>query len=283
MYNITIIGFGIVGKSIGFTLDKNKVTYKYYDILNKELNLTNIIKQNNENESSFYFLCLPTNTLSNGNLDLKSMHETCELLNKNVTNNSYVIIKSTILPSTTSTFIESYKNIYILFSPEFLREENSNMDMYFSKFILLGYDLDHCIDTYKQQLINIELFEFFKFIFNHNPDILIIFKPNTILEIFKYTVNVFLATKVLFMNEIFLLTEALNQQYSDVQSLFQLEPRLGHSHLNVPHNNLFGYGGKCFIPNTISLKYLQESLDLPSDLLSSVINRNDAIKKLKND
>ena len=282
-YNITIIGFGILGKSIGYTLTCNDIKYKYYDINDKSCgDLVDIIRYNNENIYSYYFLCLPTDALKSGDLDISSIHDTCTLLNETVTNNTHVILKSTVIPGTTDKLRETYLNINIVFSPEFLREATSNEDMLNSKFILIGCNTNE--SEYENKERNkIELFEFFKYIFHHIGELLIIFKPHTTLEIFKYTVNVFLASKVLFMNEIYLLTEKLNVDYTELQSLFKLDSRLGHSHFNVPNNENFGYSGKCFPANTVSLKYLQDSLDLRSDFLNSVIKRNDEIKKLKND
>ena len=278
MYNITIIGFGILGKSIGYTLCNNNIEYKHYDISDKLCgSLDDIITENNKNTDSYYFLCLPTDALENGDLDTSSIHETCKILNENCTNRSHVILKSTVLPGTTEKLRQLYTNLHLVFSPEFLREKSSNDDMYNSKFILLGCDIQ------EDERNNIEMFEFFKYIFNHQQDLLIIYKSNTTLELFKYTVNVFLATKVLFMNEIYLLSEKIGVDYSELQGLFSLDPRLGNSHFNIPNDGKFGFSGKCFPPNTRSLKYLQDSLGLPSDLISSVINRNDEIKKLKND
>jgi nucleotide sugar dehydrogenase len=278
MYNITIIGFGVLGKSIGYTLCNNNVSYKHYDILDKSCgDLNDIIKENNKNVDSYYFLCLPTDAMSDGNLDISSIHESCKTLNELCSNRSHVILKSTVLPGTTDSLRKLYTNLHLVFSPEFLREVSSNDDMYNSKFILLGCDPE------EDERNNVEIFEFFRFIFSHQPDLLIIYKPNTTLEIFKYTVNVFLATKVLFMNEIYLLTEKMNVSYNELKCLFELDSRLGHSHFNVPNNEKFGFDGTCFPPNTISLKYFQESLGLSSDLLNSVIKRNLEIKKLKND
>jgi nucleotide sugar dehydrogenase len=275
MYNITIIGFGVLGKSIGYTLCNNDIKYNYYDINESEsVNLHDIIQENNKNIDSYYFLCLPTDVKEDGNLDMSSINETCILLNNTCSNRAHVILKSTVLPGTTDNLCKLYTNLHLIFSPEFLREISANEDMYNSKFILLGYT--------DNERNNIEMFEFFKYIFNHCQDLLILYKSNTILEIFKYTVNVFLATKVLFMNEIYLLSEKMNVNYNELQNLFILDNRLGNSHFNVPNNEKFGYGGKCFIPNTISLKYLQESLGLPTDFINAVLKRNDEIK-LRND
>ena len=48
------------------------------------------------------------------------------------------IIKSTIIPGTTNSLIEKYKNLDIIFSPEFLTERTAKLDIITQTRIILG-------------------------------------------------------------------------------------------------------------------------------------------------
>ena len=48
------------------------------------------------------------------------------------------IIKSTVVPGTTNSLIEKYKNLDIIFSPEFLTERTAKLDIITQTRIILG-------------------------------------------------------------------------------------------------------------------------------------------------
>jgi UDPglucose 6-dehydrogenase len=59
--------------------------------------------------------------------------------------------------------------------------------------------------------------------------------------------NLFFATKVSFLNEMFKVAEKVDANWSEAIEGFILDGRIGHSHLNVPGpDGKFGFGGSCF-------------------------------------
>ena len=63
----------------------------------------------------------------------------------------------------------------------------------------------------------------------------------------KMTINMFLATKVAFANNVWALSKSLGISYIHLKQLLQLDERLGESHWDVPGpSGKFGFGGKCF-------------------------------------
>jgi UDP-glucose 6-dehydrogenase len=77
---------------------------------------------------------------------------------------------------------------------------------------------------------------------------------NTEAEMLKYVKNCFLAAKVGLFNEIYDLCEKKKIDYSKIKEMLLLDPRIGHTHMNVPgYNNLRGFGGTCFPKDTHSL------------------------------
>ena len=75
----------------------------------------------------------------------------------------------------------------------------------------------------------------------------IIFTDIETAEIIKYASNSFLATKVSFANEIYMICDKLNIDYDKVQEYATLDNRLGKSHWSVPGpDGKWGFGGSCF-------------------------------------
>jgi len=62
----------------------------------------------------------------------------------------------------------------------------------------------------------------------------------------KYTNNTFLATKVIFANQIYDLCKSLHINYDNIKECVAADPRIGKSHMDVAHRGYRGYGGKCF-------------------------------------
>ena len=59
--------------------------------------------------------------------------------------------------------------------------------------------------------------------------------------------NLFLATKVSFLNEMKILADSENIDWNTAIKGFTLDRRVGKSHNNVPgHDGKFGFGGSCF-------------------------------------
>jgi UDPglucose 6-dehydrogenase len=143
------------------------------------------------------------------------------------------IIKSTVLPGTTKSIIERF-GYNIVFSPEFLTERSSKIDMLTQSRIILGGREDLALRVK-------ELFEE-RFANKH-----IILTDSTTAEYVKYMNNCFLATKVSIMNEFKLLGDTIGVDWEKALYGFASDGRIGDSHLQVPGpDGLLGYGGTCF-------------------------------------
>ena len=100
-------------------------------------------------------------------------------------------------------------------------------------------------------------------------------------SLLKYTVNSFLATKVLFFNEIHDLFERLdtNMSWEDFISVIQLDSRIGKSHMQVPGpDGRYGFGGACFPKDTNALYEFSKSHGSDLDLLNKAIEKNNSIR-----
>jgi len=224
-FKVGVIGNGFVGESQAFAFSPTS-DLRIYDV--DPLKATHTKEQ--IDECDFIFVCVPTPMKRDGSQDLSFI----DRVFKEATEGPVYIIKSTILPGTTSELSTSYPNLRIVFSPEFLTERTAKLDMLTQARIILGGKSEY---TSKVR----ELFEQ-RFKNKH-----IIETDSTTAELIKYMNNTFFATKVSIMNEFKLLSDAIGADWSTALYGFAADGRIGDSHLHVPGpDGRLGYGGTCF-------------------------------------
>ena len=85
---------------------------------------------------------------------------------------------------------------------------------------------------------------------------------------------------MIFANEIYDLCSKLELDYDKIIEYATLDPRIGNSHLTVPGpDGDFGFGGHCFPKDLSALIYLSEKENSLNNLLKSVKETNDKIRK----
>jgi len=96
----------------------------------------------------------------------------------------------------------------------------------------------------------------------------------------KYVENTFLATKVTFFNQMYMLYQELGFEDFDVMvDAICSEPRLGHSHTQVPGpDGKFGYGGHCFPKDMSAMIELGNWVNADVSFLQSVKEFNEDIR-----
>jgi len=95
----------------------------------------------------------------------------------------------------------------------------------------------------------------------------------------KYAINTFLATKVIFMNELKSLADAAGIDYNVVKETVQFDERQGNSHFDVPGpDGQYGFGGACFPKDTSALLKYAESLGVVLSVLDTAVIKNKTIR-----
>ena len=95
----------------------------------------------------------------------------------------------------------------------------------------------------------------------------------------KYTINSFLATKVTFMNELHsLFTDYTDGDWNAFMQIVSSDPRIGKSHLNVPNNGEYGFGGACFPKDTDALLKFAGKNGHDLNVLNAAVLSNKAIR-----
>lgn len=287
---MNIIGYGYVGKSLGKLFELNGLVYQVCDPVFKEgqfiyydaEHLHQMVKYseeclNDNNSTNYYFISVPTpSDPITGKCETKIVSSIIEKLLKFVTKKTTIVIKSTISPGTLDSIyyiVKDKEYIDVVFCPEFLRESFCIEDTLNSRHSIIGIP-KKCPNTKR---LTDELSILYKSILYPSVlDFKVYVRPGTICELFKYTINCFLAVKVWYFNEINEVCEKMNVEYSALQEIFPLEPRLGSSHTDVPgHDGKYGFGLGCLPKETKALTQLQKELDIPNTILQEITYRNE--------
>ena len=242
---IGIVGQGFVGTAV------NEGLKQHFQIETFDIAKDSTCKSIDELaiKSDVIFVCLPTPMKENGKCYLGILEEVLSDLDY-INRCKTIVVKSTIPPGSTEKFNKIYKNINIVFNPEFLTEANSVEDFKNQNRIIIGGPRPA---TTKVKRIFDKAF----------PKVPIIKTGSTTAEMVKYFLNSFLATKVSFANEMYQICEGLNIDYDKVTEYAKYDERLGKSHLNVPGpDGDFGYGGHCFPKDVRALIQVAQELDI---------------------
>lgn len=204
------------------------------------------------------FVTVGTPPTKDGNIDLSSLKKVISGLSKVLKNkqeNHLVVIKSTVVPTTTSTvlvpMLKKLKNVGIAVNPEFLREGSALDDLINPHLIVIGCSEDQNCKT---------LEKYYKQFYKKIPEV--INTDYTTAEMIKYSNNAFLATKISFINSIANICQKLPLvDVNTIASAIGKDPRIGPQFLQAGP----GFGGSC-LPKDLSalIKFTDKFHDLNS-------------------
>ena len=252
-FRLGVIGNGFVGEAISFAFSPIANIYVY----DKDP-LKSIDSLKSVHNCDFVFICVPTPMFRDGSQDLSYVESVFE----KATNKPIYILKSTVLPGTTTDLCKNFPGSKIIFSPEFLSERTAKLDMLTQSRIILGGELS--------------LTEKAKTLFNQRFKIKNIIQTDSkTAELTKYMNNTFFATKVSIMNEFKLLCDKIGANWEDALKGFVSDGRIGDSHLNVPgHDGKLGYGGTCFPKDVNALLSFSKKHDIELNTIKGGWNTN---------
>ena len=261
---IGIIGQGFVGNAI-YQKFKNYYLVSTFD-LDKTKRNTNSLEEL-VGKSDIIFVCLPTPMKNNGDCDVSIVEGVISEINQ-IGVDKILVIKSTITPGTTEQFNSTYKNLTIVFNPEFLTEANAVQDFENQSKIILGGPRKGT-DVLKT---------IYRLVFPMTP---IIKTGSTHAEMVKYLTNTFLSVKVSFANEIYELCKEMGLDYDKVVEYATHDDRLGKSHWSVPGpDGDRGFGGHCFPKDLSAIINLTDKLNTTNFILKAA---NETNQKVRND
>lgn len=270
---VGVVGHGYVGQAVAAFFD-GSCRVLVHDKAKPELQtLTDVVR-----EAEVIFICVPTPMRPDGSChtgiveSVISSIKTTALGIGRPQNSFVLVIKSTVRPGFTEEMQGTHLNMRILFSPEFLTEKSSIEDFKNTNRIILGGDEEDAA----------VVFQYFKGTIPErveNDETLLLQCNSTVAEMAKLFTNGILMTKVLFANEMYLMSQALGIEYDEVRFLACLDPRIGDSHTRVPgHDGRLGAGGSCFPKDINNLRFTAKELGLPERIFTAVIERNEEVR-----
>jgi UDPglucose 6-dehydrogenase len=253
MMKICIIGYGFVGKAMHTTFEHN-ADVLIIDPLHSETTIEDI----RWFKPSIVFVCLPAPTLADKSVDISLITGVFSGLAA-IEYNRLVVLKSTLPPTAANDLYITYGNdssvnkhgpLNYIYSPEFLRQDSWAEDALDpTRIILAGppHLCDQLVEYYKRHS-HVSTDTYYQKLGT----------DYTAAALAKYAINTFLATKVVFMNQLYQLYADITGsaptefEWQAIVNVLIEDPRMGTSHFNVPGaGKQFGYGGACF-PKDVS-------------------------------
>jgi UDPglucose 6-dehydrogenase len=260
--DILIIGYGVVGQAVYEGLNKDEDNYIQIMDPPKDMNpLDDGI--NDYSDYGYYdgiIICLPTPQGARGECD-DMMVEQYHREIRSVAPAVPILIKSTISIELVELLEDDQD---LTFNPEFLTEADSNEEFCHQKFAIFGgYNARYWYDMYINSGIEIDKVRFTSM--KHAAYA-------------KYTINCFLATKVIFFNELY--NMYCDEGFDELTELVAMDERIGSSHMMVPGTDRrSGFGGMCFPKDTLAFATSASRKGSPLKLLEEAILINNEIRE----
>jgi nucleotide sugar dehydrogenase len=219
---VGVVGAGFVGRAVAHGFNKQNVILidpllgtHTSDLLDKEPDVV--------------FICVPTPMGENGKIDASIVEKVLDELKEL---NTLLVLKSTVIPDIVDRLSKQYKNF--IYNPEFLTERNAAWDFENPFMHVFGGNEVYCTQL---QMIY-EKYSICK---------KCVVKKMTAKEAshVKYSMNSFLALKVIFWNQMKEMMDRDGVSYNTVRDAFINDPRIGFSHSMVPGADGTPYTNSC--------------------------------------
>ncbi len=258
---VGIVGYGFVGKALADGLKED------VDTLLVDPKLKTNINDLKSFDPEIIFVCVPTPMNNDGSQDVSILESVLNEINQ-LLSDAVIVLKSTVLPN----HIKNINNICasVILNPEFLRENFASEDFINSDLILFGGDK-------KYTKILSEFYVHHTKCKNNEHIFVDIFSASLI----KYTINSFLATKVIFFNEIKNIFDKsdTSESWDNFVNAVSSDKRIGNSHMEVPGpDGRYGFGGACFPKDTNALYNYSKEIEAEFKLLDKTIRLNNTIR-----
>lgn len=248
-----IVGLGFVGEAIRMSTEWNTVC------VDTDLRKGHKGTYSDLMDCEGVFVCVPSPMGNDGQCDTSILED---VLLKLKDYQGVIISKVTAPPDVYQRLNKQYPNL--VHSPEFLTAANAFKDYSNANWCIVGGNVRA---------------------FRHEAARLIKFTQPNVDQVYqcsigdaalaKYAINSFLATKVVFMNELYQLANKAGLNYDVVSSLITNDSRIGKSHTSVPGSDgNLGFGGYCFPKDTEALIAYAKENGVDLSILSTAVQKN---------
>ena len=212
------------------------------------------------------FICVPSPQDDDGTCDTSILEDVLHNLAK-LNYQGVIISKCTAPPDVYEQLNILYPNL--VHAPEFLTAANAKQDYVNGKFAMIGGR----VGVYQREAER--LIRIGQNMLGDN----VVYCTIGEASLAKYAINSFMSTKVVFMNELYQLAQAMNLNYDNVAAMVRMDHRIGSSHLQVPGpDGSFGFGGACFPKDTSAMLKFAEKHNVPLNVLDAVVKKNTLLR-----
>jgi len=217
-------------------------------------------------DSEIIFIAVGTPSRADGSADLSYVDAVAKTIAGNLNGYKVIVTKSTV-PVGTGERIRKIiqesgnadRQFDIVSNPEFLREGSAIEDFMRPNRVVIGANSERAVSVMKELYRPLYLIE--------APFIITDIETS---EMIKYASNVFLATKISYINEIANLCEKVGANVQVVAKAMGLDGRIGAKFLHPGP----GYGGSCFPKDVRALLQIAESHGYDLKIARGVIEVN---------
>ena len=207
------------------------------------------------------FVCVDTPPTYSGDADLSRVEKVLEELGDSAEH--ALVMKSTVPVGTGRSIQRRRPGTGYVSNPEFLQEGSAVGDFMKPDRVVVGADAES--ESFAERVAAL-----------YSPlGAPLVRTDIASAEMIKLASNVFLATKISFINEIANVSEDLGADVSEVARGMGLDDRIGPKFLQAG----IGYGGSCFPKDVQALKQLAGNTGYHFQLLTSVIEVNELQKR----
>lgn len=224
---VGFIGQGFIGKHMADDYQARGYNIVRYALEEPYLKNKDLIKN-----CDIVFIAVPTPTTPEG-FDYSIVEQALEL----VGDKKCAVIKSTILPGTTEKLQDKFPKLFVMHSPEFLREKSAAYDSSNPERNIIGIAKDTPTFKFKGNQV-LETMPEAKYS---------LLTTSVNAECVKYIGNTFLMTKLVFMNIAYDFAQAAGADWEKVKEAVTQDSRIGSSHTQPVHEDGRGAGGHCFV------------------------------------
>ena len=255
-----IIGVGVIGRAVlAAAKSKGFETVLVDHALQDSHSLQGMLSQNTD----AIFICLPTPALPDGGCDVSALRSVLD----EIAHRGYdgpIISHSTAPWKFYESWSQSMRNLVHV--PEFVTGAGASQEYQQQQRMIIGGELSSTKAA--ARILNALL----------SPQELIYMRINEAAFV-KYLANSFLATKVVFMNQMHELCCAAGMDWNNVSSAAQSDARLGNTHWQVPGpDGQKGFGGACFPKDTDALLHQSDQLGVGLSVLEAALKANDKLR-----
>ncbi len=258
---VAIIGYGFVGKALHNGIKDD------IEVFLVDPKLGTSVNDIKDFQPNIIFICVPTPMNDDGSQDIEILINTANKISK-LKIASLIVLKSTVLPN----FIEDLEKIIpsVLYNPEFLKESSANEDFISAELILIGGNKEKAL----------LLSEFYK---NSTKCIAQDHQFTDLISasLIKYSINNFLAAKVIFFNQLndVFKNSGTFEEWENFTKILSVDSRIGKSHMEVPGpDGKRGFGGSCFPKDSNAFLFYSKDIKKPFTILERIISINNTLR-----